>query len=147
MRKALYINFPIFILVSSYIVIFQVKGGLFMVKNKGLVDEIKDKAKEGYAFLKKEHVFDAIKDFGKLFLATEFRDNVISLVRMEIKELKHAIIKSVAFGIFLFSGIAMAMIGLAQYLAAVFPALANGLSYMIFGVLLVIVALVVRATE
>lgn len=111
--------------------------------NKGFFSNIKDGAKKFYDYIKSEKIVDFIKEEARQFFAKEFKDSLIDVVRREIRELKIAIIKSIAFGIFLFAGIVMIIVGLAELLAKLYPALSGGLNYMIFGIVFIIVALVI----
>jgi uncharacterized protein with PQ loop repeat len=110
-------------------------------EKKGFFDNVKDEAKKFYESIKSKKFIEFLKEEAKIFLAREFKDSLIDVIRREIKEIKTAIIKAVAFGIFLFSGIVMIIIGVAELLANFFPVLSGGYNYLIFGAVLVIVAL------
>lgn len=116
-------------------------------KGSGFLLFFKNEIKAGMDWLKSQGISEGIKEFARQFLANEFKDTLIELIREEILELKKAIIKSVAFGIFLFSGIVICLVGFAQLLATMYPVLANGTNFLIIGLVLIVVAVIIYKTK
>ncbi len=110
-------------------------------KKKGFFSTLKEEGKKIYESLDGAKVSSFLKEE---FLGTKFKNSLIEIIRTEVKEVRKTIVKSIAFGILLFSGIVMLIVGLAEILARIFPLLSGGYSYFIFGVILVLVAFLIK---
>lgn len=92
----------------------------------------------------KKEGFEKFKEYAGKFLDKQFKATIIGTVKEKINEFKKAVMKTIAFIIFMVFGISIIFVGVSEYLASVFPILSHGISYILFGMIFIIVALILK---
>lgn len=90
---------------------------------------------------------DKLKEFGKKIMNNQIKNSIVGAIKEKINEFKKQVAKSIAFIVFMIFGICIVFVGLSEYLASVFPILSQGIGYILFGLILIIIALVIKISK
>lgn len=88
-------------------------------------------------------MFSKVRQFVKKAAEEEFKHSFAGMIREKLLDLRRAFLRTVAGVIFLAFGISLVFIGLAQYLAYIFPVLSEGIGIILFGLILIIISLLI----